>query len=59
MIKKQGQTNSMDVKNSTDKNIVLIGMPTSGKSTVGVILAKILGMDFIDTDLVIQKREGT
>ena len=59
MIKKQGQTNSMDVKTSTDKNIVLIGMPTSGKSTVGVILAKILGMDFIDTDLVIQKREGT
>ena len=40
------------------KNIVLIGMPTSGKSTVGVILAKILGKDFIDSDIVIQKREG-
>ena len=40
------------------KNIVLIGMPTSGKSTVGVILAKILGMDFTDTDIVIQQREG-
>ncbi len=39
-------------------NIVLIGMPTSGKSTVGVILAKILGMDFVDTDIVIQNREG-
>ncbi len=39
-------------------NIVLIGMPTAGKSTVGVILAKILGMDFIDTDIIIQKREG-
>ncbi len=38
-------------------NIVLIGMPASGKSTVGVILAKVLGMDFIDTDLVIQNRE--
>ena len=38
-------------------NIVLIGMPASGKSTVGVILAKVLGMNFIDTDLVIQKRE--
>ena len=38
-------------------NIVLIGMPTSGKSTVGVILAKILGMDFVDTDIVIQQRE--
>ena len=42
-----------------DKNIVLIGMPTSGKSTVGVILAKILGMDFVDTDIVIQQREGS
>ena len=39
-------------------NIVLIGMPGSGKSTVGVVLAKILGMDFIDTDLLIQKRSG-
>ena len=39
-------------------NIILIGMPASGKSTVGVILAKVLGMDFIDTDLVIQKREN-
>ena len=39
-------------------NIVLIGMPTSGKSTVGVILAKILGMDFIDIDIVIQAHEG-
>ena len=40
------------------KNIILIGMPASGKSTVGVILAKILGMDFLDTDLLIQQREG-
>ena len=39
-------------------NIVLIGMPASGKSTVGVILAKILGMDFCDTDILIQQREG-
>ncbi len=37
------------------KNIVLIGMSTSGKSTVGVILAKLLGMDFLDTDLLIQR----
>lgn len=41
-----------------NENIVLIGMPTSGKSTVGVILAKILGMDFVDTDIVIQQTEG-
>ncbi|MCR4648363.1 MAG: shikimate kinase [Lachnospiraceae bacterium] len=34
-------------------------MPASGKSTVGVILAKVLGMNFIDTDLVIQNREDS
>ena len=40
------------------KNIILIGMPAVGKSTVGVILAKLLGYSFVDTDLVIQEREG-
>ena len=40
------------------KNIVLIGMPGAGKSTVGVILAKALGMKFTDTDLVIQELYG-
>lgn len=39
-------------------NIILIGMPGVGKSTVGVILAKVLGYSFIDTDLVIQEKEG-
>lgn len=39
-------------------NVILIGMPGVGKSTVGVILAKHLGFDFIDTDLVIQRSEG-
>ena len=39
-------------------NIILIGMPGCGKSTVGVILAKTLGIGFVDTDLVIQQREN-
>lgn len=39
-------------------NITLIGMPGSGKSTVGVLLAKIMGCGFLDTDLLIQQREG-
>lgn len=39
-------------------NIILIGMPGAGKSTVGVVLAKNLGMNFLDSDLVIQKETG-
>ncbi len=39
-------------------NIILIGMPGCGKSTVGVILAKTLGIGFVDTDLIIQQREN-
>lgn len=39
-------------------NIVLIGMPSSGKSTVGASLAENMGMNFIDTDIVIKQREN-
>lgn len=39
-------------------NIVLIGMPGCGKSTVGVVLAKRMGMSFVDSDLVIQEKYG-
>lgn len=40
------------------ENIILIGMPAVGKSTVGVVVAKRLGYRFIDTDLLIQEKEG-
>ncbi len=39
-------------------NIILTGMPAAGKSTAGVLLAKAVGMSFVDTDLVIQKKES-
>ncbi len=39
-------------------NLILIGMPSSGKSTVGVLLAKLMGYGFIDSDLLIQGEEG-
>ena len=39
-------------------NLIFIGMPAVGKSTVGVVLAKKLGLGFLDTDLLIQEKEG-
>lgn len=39
------------------KNLIFIGMPAVGKSTVGIVVAKRLGMNFIDTDLLIQEQE--
>ena len=39
-------------------SIILIGMPSCGKSTLGVLLAKKMGLEFIDSDLLIQKKHG-
>ncbi|MGC2871782.1 shikimate kinase [Ihubacter sp. mB4P-1] len=39
------------------QNIILVGMPSCGKSTVGVVLAKTVNKGFVDTDLLIQQRE--
>lgn len=39
-------------------NLILIGMAGCGKSTIGVVAAKLLGYDFVDSDLVLQKQEG-
>jgi shikimate kinase len=46
------------MSNNSFRNVILIGMPAVGKSTVGVLLAKRLGFAFIDTDIIIQTREG-
>ena len=43
---------------SRSDNIILIGMPGAGKSTLGVILAKVMGYHFIDADIEIQRRYG-
>lgn len=40
------------------RNLILIGMPACGKSTMGVVLAKTLRMSFVDTDLLIQEEEN-
>lgn len=49
---------SMRLKGKSWNNVSLIGMPGAGKSTVGVVLAKMLGLDFVDVDLLIQKAQG-
>lgn len=44
-------------KDTRMNNVILIGMPGAGKSTLGVVLAKVLGYEFLDSDLLIQKQE--
>lgn len=48
----------MDIEKLSHRNLILIGMPAVGKSTLGVLLAKRIGFAFIDTDLLIQTGEG-
>jgi shikimate kinase len=48
----------MNPPQKSGKHIILIGMPACGKSTVGVLAAKALGYRFVDSDLVIQERDG-
>ena len=48
----------MSVLKKKDGNLVLIGMPGAGKSTVGVVLAKNMGLRFLDSDLCIQEQES-
>jgi shikimate kinase len=49
---------SINVQEKKLNNIILIGMPGCGKSTIGVVLAKVMGFDFIDSDLLMQQREN-
>jgi shikimate kinase len=53
-----GQDREDKSKMGPDTNLVLIGMPGVGKSTVGILLAKAISRDFLDTDVLIQAREG-
>ena len=43
---------------TTQKSVVLIGMPCSGKTTIGALLAEELGLEFVDTDRRIEQRIG-
>ncbi len=53
-----GERTSAERRKMKEQNLILIGMPSAGKSTLGVQLAKWRGMSFLDTDILIQEREG-
>ena len=55
---KQRETEKLINMSKSKSNVVLIGMPGCGKSTIGVLLAKRLGLGFVDTDLLIQAAKG-
>ena len=48
----------MKINDECKDNLILIGMPGCGKSTLGVLLAKVLRLSFLDTDLLLQERTG-
>ena len=54
----KGRINDLKNKSGKDLNIILIGMPGAGKSTVGVLAAKALGKNFEDTDILLQNNSG-
>ncbi len=48
----------MKLSQNKNQNYILIGMPSAGKSTVGVVLSKVMGLSFVDSDIVIQSKTG-